>query len=152
MSHELRTPLNGIIGFSEMIQNEILREINIPWYREYATDIHEADIHLLKVIRDIIDISKNGAGMMELSEDVVVLGDVVSKCTAMVQEHIDRFGLQPFGQAREGADHTHEGIGLGLSLVKNLLEMHEGTLDIKSKLQEGTQVTVRFPASRVQTS
>ncbi len=224
MSHELRTPLNGIIGFSEMIQSEVLGEINIPRYREYASDIHDAGNHLLKVIGDILDISKIEAGMMELTDDVVVLREAVGKCTSMVQERIDRSGLQlvitiperlpnviadstrvnqillnllsnavkftpqagvitvsahlaedgalemtvadtgcgidekdiplilqPFGQAREGgATQTHEGTGLGLSLVKYLVEMHGGTLEIKSKLQQGTQVTVRFPASRVQ--
>ena len=57
--------------------------------------------------------------------------------------------LEPFGQAGD-ANNTvaHEGVGLGLYLVKVLAEMHDGEIDIVSTVGEGTVVTVRFPASR----
>ena len=43
----------------------------------------------------------------------------------------------------------HEGSGLGLYLVQQFTELHDGVLDIVSELGEGTTVTVRFPAKRV---
>ncbi len=56
--------------------------------------------------------------------------------------------LEPFGQSRSGSDTTHKGTGLGLSLSKILTELHGATLGIESKINEGTTVTLRFPALR----
>src|SRR3546814_18017543 len=58
MSHELRTPLNAIIGFSEIMQMELLGPVGTPQYHEYVGDIHDSARHLLAVINDILDVSK----------------------------------------------------------------------------------------------
>ena len=58
MSHELRTPLNAIIGFSDVIQSEIAGPIGNPKYTEYARFIKTSGEHLLKIIGNILDISK----------------------------------------------------------------------------------------------
>ena len=58
MSHELRTPLNSIIGFSEIIRNQVFGPIEPNSYWEYARDIHESGKHLLSIINQILDISK----------------------------------------------------------------------------------------------
>ncbi len=50
-----------------------------------------------------------------------------------------------FFQARSSYDRPYEGTGLGLSVVKGLAELHGGSLEVQSRLGEGTQVTVRFP-------
>jgi len=51
----------------------------------------------------------------------------------------------PFFQARSSYDRRHDGIGLGLSIVKGLVALHGGELEIASRLGEGTRVTVRLP-------
>ncbi len=56
--------------------------------------------------------------------------------------------LEPFGQARSDAQHTHEGTGLELSLSKQLTELHGGTLDLESVLGKGTTATIWFPPER----
>ena len=66
MSHELRTPLNAVIGFSDMMQNELLGPVGNPQYISYAKDIHSSGEHLLGLINDILDISKIESGEMEL--------------------------------------------------------------------------------------
>ncbi len=72
MSHELRTPLNAIIGFSDVIQNEIMGKFEEnPKYVDYARDIREAGTHLLHVINDILDIAKIEAGQLDLREDAL---------------------------------------------------------------------------------
>ena len=59
--------------------------------------------------------------------------------------------LSPFKQADGGLDRRFDGIGLGLPLSKAMAELHDGTLDIESKLGVGTTVTVHLPAERLQT-
>jgi len=55
--------------------------------------------------------------------------------------------LQPFGQSRKNSQIAHEGVGLGLHLAKVLTELHGGTLELHSKLDEGTTVSLTFPSS-----
>jgi cell cycle sensor histidine kinase DivJ len=52
---------------------------------------------------------------------------------------------EAFFQARASYDRRHDGTGLGLSIVKGLVHLHGGEVDIKSRLGEGTRVTVRLP-------
>lgn len=70
MSHELRSPLNAIIGFSDILQNELFGPLGHRRYREYAADIHHSGQHLLRLIGHILDLSKIEAGKMELSATV----------------------------------------------------------------------------------
>ena len=57
--------------------------------------------------------------------------------------------LTPFGQVESSLSRRYEGTGLGLSLSKGLIELHGGKLEIDSEPNNGTCVTVRFPASRI---
>ncbi len=58
MSHEMRTPLNAIIGFSDIMQEEMFGPIGNPRYREYILDIQRSAKHLLFVINEILDFSQ----------------------------------------------------------------------------------------------
>lgn len=71
MSHELRTPLNAIIGFAQIIGSELFGKIGVPQYRDYALDIQKSGEHLLRVISDILDISKIEAGEMRFDLEPV---------------------------------------------------------------------------------
>jgi cell cycle sensor histidine kinase DivJ len=55
---------------------------------------------------------------------------------------------EAFFQARASYDRRHDGSGLGLSIVKGLVQLHGGDVDIRSRLGEGTRVTVRLPIDR----
>lgn len=57
--------------------------------------------------------------------------------------------MEQFGQVDSSLARKHDGTGLGLSLTKGLVELHQGTFTIKSALGKGTQATVRLPAKRV---
>jgi cell cycle sensor histidine kinase DivJ len=59
-------------------------------------------------------------------------------------DDLPRLG-DPFFQARASYDRRHDGTGLGLSIVRGLLELHGGSLDIRSRLGDGTTMTVRLP-------
>ncbi|KKJ78322.1 hypothetical protein WH95_03195 [Kiloniella litopenaei] len=221
MSHELRTPLNSILGFTQVMRDELLGELGHPRYREYINDVHHSGEHLLNLINDVLDISKVESGKFELNEDVLDLKDTISACMQIIRGRPDAATLNiqitvpdekvyfqgderimrqillnlltnavkftpkdgkvllnleknsdhsirlmisdtgcgieeadipvvlaPFGQARVNARTAHEGTGLGLSLSKMLTELHDGTLNLTSKVQEGTQVTLNFPPER----
>lgn len=66
MSHELRTPLNAVIGFSEIIANEVLGRVSPARYREYAVDIGNSGRHLLSLVSNVLDLAKVEAGKMEV--------------------------------------------------------------------------------------
>jgi signal transduction histidine kinase len=221
MSHELRTPLNAIIGFSEMMLREVLGEFRHKHYREYTTNIHSSGSHLLRIINDILDLSKAEAGKLELHEEVFDLSETVRSVdalttdsiraaglneqvrfpsnlpllradelktkqvllnlisnavkftgpggvielscrvdqrglsvtiadngTGIAPEHLDRV-LEPFEQADSSLSRQHQGTGLGLPLVKAIMESHGGTLTLQSARGIGTQVTITFPPERL---
>lgn len=72
MSHELRTPLNAVLGFSELLSDTRYGALNDKQHR-YLGHIRSGGQHLLKLINDILDLSKIEAGRLELAiEDVKV--------------------------------------------------------------------------------
>ena len=60
--------------------------------------------------------------------------------------------MASFGQGSNAIKSAEQGAGLGLPIVKGLIELHGGTFTLKSKLREGTEVVVTFPAERVMTA
>jgi len=67
------------------------------------------------------------------------------------REDFDRV-LEPFRQVEGIMTRSHEGAGLGLSLVKVLTEAHGGTLELESEVGQGTKVTLIFPKIRIPTT
>src|SRR5579885_845938 len=86
MSHELRTPLNAIIGFAEIIKDQSFGPVGQPRYSEYANDIYESGRSLLRLINDILDISKVEAGRMDLQRSFVDVADSLRRCLRMVRD------------------------------------------------------------------
>lgn len=84
MSHELRTPLNAILGFSELMARELFGGLD-PRYREYARHIGDSGRHLLALINDILDMSKIGAGQMDLQESALDLAELVREELALLE-------------------------------------------------------------------
>ena len=76
MSHELRTPLNVIIGFSELMLDKVPGKINEE-QRQCLSDILDSSQHLLKLINEVLDLSKIESGKMEFKLDNVALAEVV---------------------------------------------------------------------------
>ena len=85
MSHELRTPLNAIIGFSEVLESELLGPHQVKQYKEYAGDIHRSGQHLLNLINELLDLSRIEAGKYELNEEAVSLVDIAEDCRRMME-------------------------------------------------------------------
>ena len=67
MSHELKTPLNAVLGFSEIIKDEVLGPIQPQRYRAYASDIHASGTRLLAIISDVLDVARLSGGAITLN-------------------------------------------------------------------------------------
>jgi len=93
MSHELRTPLNSIIGFSEMLKDGLLGDLN-PKQRGCLADIFEAGSHLLSLINDILDLSKVEAGAMSLEAQAVDIRALLEASTTMVKGKAQAHGIR----------------------------------------------------------
>ena len=94
MSHELRTPLNAILGFSEVMNSELLGPMQNANYKEYAGNIHDSGRHLLQLINEILDLSRIEAGRYELHEEPVRLSDLVEDCHRLLSLRAESKGLQ----------------------------------------------------------
>jgi two-component system, cell cycle sensor histidine kinase PleC len=57
--------------------------------------------------------------------------------------------MSSFGRGTLAQKNAEEGSGLGLPIVKGLVELHGGTFTLKSRVREGTEVIVIFPPERV---
>ena len=73
MSHEIRTPLNAIVGFSEIMLNEI-EAVNIPpSFLQYLENVRMSGKNLAELINNILDLSKIEAGKFNLSKGAVAV-------------------------------------------------------------------------------
>jgi signal transduction histidine kinase len=86
MSHELRTPLNAILGFSQVIEGEMLGPAGNPRYVDYAGDIRRSGEHLLALVNDVLDLSKIDAGRLNLNVEDLCLDEIAEDCIRMVTE------------------------------------------------------------------
>lgn len=66
MSHELKTPLNAVLGFSEIIRDQMLGPVGHDAYRDYAGDIHKSGTRLLAVINDVLDVTRLEGGLLTI--------------------------------------------------------------------------------------
>jgi signal transduction histidine kinase len=216
MSHELRTPLNVIIGFSELMLDEVPGKVNGE-QRQCLNDILASSRHLLRLINDVLDLSKIESGKVELVMTDFAVTDVVGwlrntmtpilaakeqSLDIVVEEglpqlHADADRIKqvilnllsnsanftPIGGnirvevVREG-DHCQvsvvdngigikkdeqerifkpfcqidnlltrggNGVGLGLAVVKQIVEKHGGRIWVESEYGKGSRFTFRLP-------
>ncbi len=217
ISHELRTPMNAIIGFSEILDKELLGPMGNQKYKEYAADIFASGQHLLSLINDLLDMSKIDAGKWRLRRSLVDIETLIRSCCRLMSEQAaavgalievyaaddlgdvyiderairqvllnllsnalkftDQDGLvrisawksdqnlvivvtdngvgiqasdlarvfQPFEQGENTLSRAHAGTGLGLSLCKSLVELHNGTIRLDSREGKGTTAQFQLP-------
>lgn len=222
MSHELRTPLHTIIGFGDLLAEELKGALNADQKR-FVTHIQNDSRHLLELINDILDLSKIEAGRLELHPELFRPADAITQTITglrplannkaiSIAEDVDRelritadpvrfkeivsnlvtnaIKFTPEGgrvrvEWHQRAHHAvfavtdtgigipaseqqaifdkfyqlgsttrgvREGTGLGLAITKSLVEMHGGTISVKSAPGEGSRFEFLLPYGSPETA
>jgi len=223
MSHELRTPLNIIFSTAQLFNVLINRDedLNTEKMKNYTNSIKQNCYRLVRLVNNLIDITKIDSGYMKLelkngnivqvveditqstaeyvgymSRTIIFDTDTEEKIMAFDEEKLERILLnlisnatkftepgdkisvnlydmddhivisvkdtgrgipeekvsqlfQRFKQVERLLNRSHEGSGIGLSIVKALVEMHEGTIEVKSVYGEGTEFIICLPVKIV---
>jgi len=127
MSHELRTPLNAVIGFAELMQQEVHGAIGSARYKDYLKDIHESGTLLLSLINDILDLSKIEAGRQELHRELCSVEDICLACMRLIKDRANQAGIR-----------------LKLSLAPELRPLHADIRAVKQILLNLLTNAVKF--------
>lgn len=101
MSHELRTPLNSVIGFSELLIEGMAGGLSDK-QKKYIKDICSSGKHLLRLINDILDLSRVEAGKMELELKEFYLPEIIDNCLVMFREKTMKHGIKITADIEEG--------------------------------------------------
>jgi PAS domain S-box-containing protein len=142
MSHELRTPLNAIIGYSEMLREEA-EERNLEEFVSDLEKIGSSGHHLLRLINDILDLSKIEAGKMELSLERFDLGplidDVVTTALPLAARNGNRLESECSAGGTMRSDQTRVRQVL-LNLLSNACKFtREGTIRLEARSSDGDE-------------
>jgi len=152
MSHELRTPLNAIHGFAEIMRDEMFGPIANERYKSYAGDITSSSEHLIRIIGDILDLSKAEAGLISLEKSPVRVSEVVDMAVRLTERHAAerqvtiRLDLTP--DLGTGLIETDQGklTQILLNLLSNSVKFTKpgGTVTIAGQLdQDFVEIAVR---------
>ena len=138
MSHELRTPLNAILGFNEMILGGIYGDVP-PELKAPLTDIQNSGKHLLRLINDVLDLSKIEAGRMDLSPSDYVVADTVETVRTALASLAAQKGLDLVATVAEDIPVAYGDGGriaqCLMNLVGNALKFtREGRVEIAADL------------------
>jgi cell cycle sensor histidine kinase DivJ len=143
----------GVIGGCRDLLALKARECGIELVLDAPSELPEivADKRALKQI--MINLLSNAIKFTDRGGRVTITATIEGAALAIAvedngigigEEDLPRIG-KPFYQARGSYDRRHDGTGLGLSIVKGLVALHGGEVVIRSRIGEGTRITVRLP-------
>ncbi len=92
MSHELRTPLNSIIGFTELMKQKVIGELNDK-QEHYMDNVLSSSNHLLRLINDILDLSKVESGKIELTIEKLNISDIIDESLLLMKENANKHNI-----------------------------------------------------------
>ncbi len=93
MSHELRTPMNAILGFTQLLKLEA-DEHGLPQYDDYLQEILHAGEHLLRLINEVLDLSRIESGRLQLNIEQVPMKPLIQEAVAMVKPMAEKRAVE----------------------------------------------------------
>jgi len=94
MSHELRTPLNAIVGFSEVMDAQIMGEIDSEIYRDYVSNIVGSARQLMETIEHVLDISAISSDKLSLDEGVFDIRDALEVALRLLRSRAEAHRME----------------------------------------------------------
>jgi signal transduction histidine kinase/DNA-binding response OmpR family regulator len=140
MSHELRTPMNAIIGYTDLL----LDEVDGPLNDDQKTSLKKVAAnarHLLQLINDVLDISKIESGKIELKPKQVDLKELIEGIMVTFEPLILKKGLSFSMDIEQGAEKLYvdedKAKQILINLISNAVKFtHQGGISIKAKVSE----------------
>ncbi|MES9858017.1 MAG: ATP-binding protein [Sedimenticola sp.] len=140
MSHELRTPLNAVLGFSQIMQSEV--GLNSA-QKSNLEIINRSGYHLLRLINDVLDMSKIEAGKTHLEVEDFDLGELLREVIDMMRIRAQNKGLQlQLDQSSEFPRYIQGDASKIRQILINLLSN-------AVKFTDRGEVTLRLDADRI---
>jgi two-component system, cell cycle sensor histidine kinase PleC len=145
MHHEIRTPLNAILGFAEVIENEVLGPVACGKYRDYAAHIRVSGSNLLTIIDDILEMAHIEAGRVTIERSSNAIGDILEDAatavaldaaTKHVRLEIHPNSTMPAGHLAVEID-TRATTQALIHLARNAIRLSpmQGTVTMRARLQ-----------------
>nr|WP_247887227.1 PAS domain S-box protein [Azospirillum sp. SYSU D00513] len=146
MSHELRTPLSAVIGYTEMLEEE-LSDIGAQSMLPDLQKIEANARHLLNLINGVLDISKIEAGRMEVHAENFEVGPLAREVATTVQALVEKKGNRMEMRVGEGLGTMHTDVVKVRQCLFNLLSnaakfTERGTVTLSAE-REGEEVLFR---------
>ncbi|HZP79644.1 MAG TPA: PAS domain-containing sensor histidine kinase [Pseudolabrys sp.] len=145
------TPAQAISGCCDLLALKaaesgidlVVRAADLP---EIVADKRALNQILINLLSNALKFSHRGGEVVVTAarEGTQLVISVEDNGVGIADDDLPRIG-EAFFQARSSYDRRHDGSGLGLSIVKGLVRLHGGNMSIRSRLGEGTCVTVRLP-------
>ena len=88
VNHEIRTPLSSIIGFAEIMKDERFGPVSNPRYKEYLQNIYDSAHHILSLVNEILDQSKQSTEQATPEFEAVDLNTLVNQCVSSMLPQI----------------------------------------------------------------
>jgi len=121
MSHELRTPLNSIIGFSEIMRNQLFGPMGNDKYLNYTGDINAAGDHLLSLINEILDLAKIEAGKWDIVLEEVDLNEILQSSLRFVKKQAFEKKIDLKIEEEEDLPRLHSDQRVLMQIILNIL-------------------------------
>jgi two-component system, sensor histidine kinase and response regulator len=141
MSHEIRTPLNGILGFADLLLDEI--DGDPEQRRDHVKTIHDSGRHLLTLIDDVLDLSKIESGQMEMDQVRCNPHEIIAATISILRVRAEERGLllEYFWKSDipESIDTDPARLRqILMNLVGNAIKFTEvGSVQVAARLQSG---------------